>query len=344
LSSQKDLRARARALHSRITSPGCEVSFLPTGGVFLTARVEPASQLDDEAVWRAYAQWHEAVHIAQLLTCPYLCLIAYRTATIALAAFDNSADGYGAGTRLSELKQDLEQVRSELEMRHDSGAYPLQIVETHALTKGLLWAMPGDAANLTSAANYLYKGYKQLGDLDIYLRVLNEMVEHVGDEAAIKLLPRLCFLALQTNEPVDLFAQLCKRVKSEREVDKVCAFSPREFCRWIGVKDIVLLSRSLRERPSPLGNHPWLRIFEPYFEAFESISDVDDRLNLLMGLRGGDTYAIFGPKVTVYENGEMISSVSDINHRFEEEWLQVTSDLVEGLKILASARRDDESG
>jgi hypothetical protein len=197
--------------------------------------------------------------------------------------------------------------------------------------------MPDNADSLWQLANHLYKVYK---DSPAYVRVLNLTAETLGGEAAIRLLPRLCFLALQTDAPTEMVAHLSKKIASERAAARLCDCTPRQFCDWAAF-NVTLVSKSLRERDTPLKDHPWMRLFGHYFDAFERISSVDDRLTLLMGLRGGETFQMFRPTFTVFEDGDVLLSRTTTDTHEEEErelWITITSDLVEGLRILQQLR------
>ena len=329
-----ELKVRARELHSRMTAME-DSTFLPTGGVFLTLPSDRLRELTsnrteitNEDAWRFYAQWHEAVHMAQLVTSPYVCLYAFRVATLAHQAFEGMQDA-----QLATLKEGYRAAASELETVVD-GHRPWEILETHAVTQGLLWAMPDNVESLYWLANHLYTVYK---DSPRYVRLLNEMAQTIGDDAAIRLLPRLCFIALQTNDPIPVMVHLRERIALENVASTLCECSPRQFCEWVGV-DAAVVSKSLRERDTPLSDHPWMRLFDHYFDDFEQLT-IDERLDLLMGVRGADTYHIFKPTFTVYPDGEMELSrrtTSDLEEEVKHAWIDITRDLVDKIELLAA--------
>jgi hypothetical protein len=197
----------------------------------------------------------------------------------------------------------------------------------------LLWAMPDNAASLCWAANHLYTVYK---DAPQYVRVLNIMAHTMGDEAAIRLLPRLCFIALQTNAPTSIIVHLSERIAREHAASRLCEYTPRQFCEWVGVNSFMV-SESLRERDTPLKHHRWMRLFDHYFDDFERLS-IDDRLDLLMGVRGADIFELFKPTFTVYADGEVRLSRSmprTLEDEARELWIAITSNLIAGVSILA---------
>jgi hypothetical protein len=327
----QELRSLARQLHSAMTESMSENIFIPTGGVFLGTKVKPG-EVNDEVAWQAYAQWHEGVHMMQLVTSPYVWLFAFRLRTLALEAIREGREQDKASVPLEELKEEYSSANSELSEISAAGYSPFELLETHAVSQGLLWAMPDNADSLCWLANHFYTVYKKSPNSEIYLRLLNLTAKTMGGEAAIRLLPRMCFLALQTNDPAARIATLAERITSERAVTRVCDYTPRQFCEWADV-DVALLCKSLRERNTPLRDHPWLNFFSDYFDEFESISSIDDRLNLLMGVQGGTTFTMFAPVFTVFENGDMLSRRGTGTYE-KKEWLKMTSRLVAGLERL----------
>lgn len=328
----QELRSLARELHSAMTESMSENIFIPTGGVFLRTPVK-AGDVSDEVAWQAYAQWHEGVHMMQLVTSPYVCLFAFRLATLALEVIREGREQDNESVPLEELREEYASANSGLSEISAAGYSPFEILETHAVSQGLLWAMPDNADSLCWLANHFYTVYEKSPNSEIYVRLLNLMAETMGGEAAIRLLPRMCSLALQTNEPPAEIARLAARIMSERAVTRVCNYTPRQFCEWADV-DVALVCKSLRERNTPLRNHPWLKFFSNYFDAFESISSIDGRLNLLMGVQGGSSFMIFAPMFTVFENGDMLSSRRGAGTDEKTEWLKMTSRLVAGLQRL----------
>jgi hypothetical protein len=231
------------------------------------------------------------------------------------------------------LREQYVSVNSELSKSTNDGYSPQEIIETHAVAQGLLWAMPDNADSLHWVANHIYTVHKNSPN---YIRVLNQVSDAVGTKAVIKLLPRICFLALQTDSPTAIVAYLSKRIASEGAATYLCDCPPRQFCEWVGI-DAGRVSKSLRDRTgeTPLKDHPWIEMFNQYFDDFESISSIDDRLNLLMGMHGVDTFKMFRPMVTIFEDGDMVPPLTKADtHELAEQWVGLTCDLFEGLRIL----------
>jgi len=193
-------------------------------------------------------------------------------------------------------------------------------------------------SGLRQLADYLYNRVRESPH---YLRLINVMGDRVGDQAAVQLLPRLCFLALQTLEPSGVLAGLCGRLADEGSAARLAISSTREFCEWAGV-DAAFISRSLRERDGEIEGHPWMRIFGRYFDRFEALPDIDARLSLLLGPRGTEAYRMFRPPFTVYADGSLAlsdHSSSPLAEEEEELWITIATETIEGLGRLSNAAR-----
>jgi hypothetical protein len=353
VSDKTDLRRRILALHSAVTVAGDSI-FFPTGGVFLTITAERMRQIKEgkatdsatgevapEDIWSVYSEWHETVHMFQLVTCPYVRFIAFQLATLAKHAYRQKSPGDGNFPSMSEL---VDQYRSAVSM-FDNAPSPehfsaWEIVETHAVAQGVLWLTGSSESGLRQLADHLYNTVRQSPQ---YLRLIDTMGDRVGDQAALQLLPRLCFLALQTLEPSKILAGLCARLADEGSAARLAISSTREFCEWVGI-DAAFVSRSLRERDREVEGHPWMRIFSQYFDRFEALPDVDVRLELLLGPRGGDAYRMFRPPFTVFADGSLAlsdHSSSPLAEEEEEFWITITTETIEGLTRLSNAARGD---
>jgi hypothetical protein len=116
VSDKTDLRRRILALHSAVTAGGDSILFFPTGGVFLTITAERMRQIKEgkatdpatgevatEDMWSLYSEWHETVHMLQLVTCPYVRFIAFQLATLAKQAYRQKSQGDANSPPMSKL-------------------------------------------------------------------------------------------------------------------------------------------------------------------------------------------------------------------------------------------------
>lgn len=332
--STSEQTRRAIELYRAMTSMEEDNIFIPTGGVFLTLRRDRQQEvltgqrsLENDDAWKIYAQWHEAVHMLQIVTTPYVHRYAYLLATQARLALEYSRAG--RSEELSKIRADFQ--RLELKQKVKAEGYnPWEVIETHAVAQGLLWAMPYNADTLVWLANFFYTSYKPDPK---YVRVINVLAEKIGEKHTIQLLPRMCWVALQTPEPALSLGRMIESVAQEQAAQMLCHCAPRQFCERFGV-DPLKVSASLRERDGHLAQSGYISIFNNYFDDFEALS-VDDRLDLLMGVSGGGTcYQMFTPTYSVYHDGAMElfrQFPPPLDQEVCDKWLTITSDLLDGL-------------
>ena len=339
-----ELASRVAAL-SAAMNVGENSIFLPMGTVFLTITAERMGRLKQgkladpttgfvspEDVWSAYSEWHEMVHMSQLMTCPYVMIYAIRLASIAMQASGEDSE-VGDGERLRGLVDEFRFTQAMFDARSADGFSAWEIIETQAVVQAVLWVTRCDPKDARTAANGLYREVRHAPQ---YLPIIEATCDRFGDTAAMTLLPRLCYLALQTDEPSQEFTELCTQVGDEAFATRLAASSPREFCEWAS-RDATRESRSLREHFPSLADHPWMRFFGPYFDDFERVAGVDERLTLLLGARGGDAFRMFHPMLTIYSDGQVKlwrTWGTEIDDRIVESWIDRTSEVLHGLALL----------
>lgn len=328
-----------------------DLLFIPTGIAFLDQTLEWRREivvpnrkrdLSTEDVKRTYALWHESVHVLQVLTSPFIFEHGRLLTSLALHALDcNNTTQLGP---LALLRRQYSELRVKLSEGRPS---PQEIVEINAVALGVHWLAPdNDFESLWILLEMLYPEPKSPNVLALHMAS-----EAMGKGNAIALIPRLCFIALQTESPSATLAALVRKVMNEHCGDRLAQSSPRVFCAWAGVNP-QMITRSLRERAAamtrldgtPLGlvHDPWLQSFGDYFDAYEAISDIDERLAVVMGAgRGGlKTSNIFHPRLLVYSDGEVTPGRGQAEPGAVEAWLQFTHDLVSGLKVLDGKQSD----
>ena len=77
------------------------------------------------------------------------------------------------------------------------------------------------------------------------MRLLGQVVDAIGEEEALALLPRLCFLALQSPAPAPVFMGLYDRLTAENSATDLAASPPEAFCQWAGADPERLRNESV---------------------------------------------------------------------------------------------------
>lgn len=328
--------------------------FLLTGGAFLTMSpgrtqeiISSSRQLTDDDVFDTYAKWHEGVHMTQLVSSPFVFPVAHEMAALAQRAHRIRVGIDDDPDIIHDLAARYKKVCTALDdARHYR--YSLRdVIETHAVTQGFRWAVPySDGESVRYIANSFYEERSPR-----YVRVLNDICDTFGANIGAILLPRLCFLALQTAQPVKYLINLLEVLEMEASPNDIAAYTPQELCEWARAP-VPLVPQSLRERATSMRkpderrlqllDGPWAAIFSPYFDEFEAISDSGCRLDLLMGLHGGHAFPQFSPLFIVYPDGDVRvrgcdpTDQSEIALEARHGYVDITLNMLSGLEFLES--------
>jgi hypothetical protein len=350
------IRTAAAKLHAKMTQMDDRL-FLPTGGAFLSASpilieeiISGARPITDEAAFAIYAKWHEGVHMAQLVTSPFVFPIAFEMAGLAQRAYristglDQSSNG-----QIKYLVNKYARLCSTLEDTADEYA-PIDVIETHAVTLGVQWTIPRNkSADRRLIANHFYSERSQR-----YIRLLNNFCDKFGNDIGGILLPKFCFLSLQSERPVRQLLFLMNKLASESSPQDISAYGSIQLCEWAGAP-VSLVTQSLRERaasflldaegkPAKLTDHPWVNLFTQYFDEFEAISDHNHRLDILFGLYGGYSHSQFSPRYTIYPGGDLRIRGTDPDDQSEMAYearlglIEITLNAMTGLDFLERYR------
>ena len=193
-----------------------------------TRRDAATGQVAAEDLWHVYAEWHEAVHMAQLVTCPYVRDAAWNLLCLARAANRKEGTGTPDGPTWRQLGDEYEATMGKLQAPAGDEVTAWHVIETYAVVQSLRWLTGSGRMDLRGLADHLYSDIESEPP---YVRLVNDLADKIGDEVAIALLPRLCFLALQTPVPLDYFGGMCLRT-GESSPAGVATSSPEEFCKW----------------------------------------------------------------------------------------------------------------
>jgi hypothetical protein len=321
---RKEIAERARRLHVEVRASDNELT-IPTGLVFLMKErdgPDDAGYLTQSDQWRIYATWHEAVHVMQLATTPCLFAFGIRCASMAMQALDADARAEDLCERRADYCAELDRHRA----RRAGGWSVSEIAETHAVVQGTMWALGSRDGG--EVASFVKKLYSTAPPCSEYVRLLDHVAGRFGP-AGVEFLPRGCVVALNAEDPSTEINQILAKFEADASV---ALASPLELCGRLGV-DPSWLARSLRERSvgSKLAEHPYVRLFHPYFDAFEA-RDRGGRLDILL-MGPSDMWKIFMP-TRIYEDGDvrLFRHVEreDVADDLKSVLIDVASDFVAG--------------
>ena len=331
-----DLKSKADDLHNLFIMSVGDSVFLPTGGIFLETDIDFLDSIiyegkphrEKSELIRIYADWHETVHMLQLFTSPFVHGHVFQIVRLALIAqriHRNSAE-----PSYKSLSDEFTAHMERFSQPSFTKYSPHEIVETHAVIQGMLWLTGNEThKGLLNVAESIYERKSN------YLKIWREMSEKVGEEVSTCLLPRICTLALQTDNPALVLSHLFNRIATERNGAIICKLSPIQLCDWANV-DKNFITKSLRLRNRPLSHHPWQQLFSNKFDSYEAIEHPEERLNLIMGTNGPEAARIFSPVCKIYNDGE-VPMKGEAMELYFDAWLELTHHIIEGFRLLNDA-------
>jgi hypothetical protein len=290
-------------------------------------------EIHDNDSKTAYAIGHESVHIAQAVVSPWLFRHVRTLISIVHVTRQRDRQQQLGPTQIAELKRLMDaEFRSLTEER--DGFTVREILEAQAVVQGLRWsAVTADATGWRWAIEKLHPG------ADEYLKLLRLYADELelGDAVAFEILPAVCALALQSEDPRSTMAALTERARDSPDAAAAAGASMLAFCEWAGVRDPTTLVKSLRERdPEGFQRLPWAMLLTRYFDRFEQIPTAGERLALLLRTEADSAAAsIFQPLYAIFEDGGVHSFQGNVADY--EIWTRITLLIVDTLEFLDQA-------
>lgn len=325
------IRHLAKKLHERMAAWG-DMMYFPTGGVFLTLNrdkllegIKAKNNPSNEVVRQVYAQWHETVHMLQLVTSPFVFMNVLGLASLAKTAV---AGKFGP-EEIACMRESFKEFSSRLFFEPGKISH-WHLLEAHAVAQALMWLAPGQPNQLWEFATYFY------GKNHEYLRLPNWCCDQLKKPIDIKLFCRLSVISLQSDDPISMFQGLISYVSEKNYEELLATCDPDEFCRRLGV-DPNFVAKSLRERKSPFQNHPYMETFSIYLDEYETL-DIREKLDLLM-CKDAKSASFFKPLFTVYPDGDVTLArymPEPLANEYKSLLISGTFGALEGLKVLTS--------
>jgi len=286
--------------------------------------------LDDQLVWQVYTDWHERLHMLQLVSSPTIANFCFRSSHIALLANSQNEK------QLSSFKLDYRLLKYEWD-----NSRTIEICELQAILLGFFFTTKD---NPLSDGQTLIDKFYSSPDI-IYVRALKNIEEvenYLGTtlESTFRLVARTCSIALQTKEPYFMFKTLINRLREEKKIDDLINSSPEEFWKWaIGPNYSEMVSKSLRERMASTFNInildvKWFEQFLFNYVYFEKVS-MTERFGLLFGETELVHFLYFSDGLKVYGDGKLNRYYKE-DFTLEKKWehLQFAQSVLDGVEKL----------
>jgi len=337
-----EIRSRTVELWNTLNGGRTGSYFPPLAGAALSLSYTRLGELfgtgvsiSDDDVWALYSLPHETVHLVQAITSPWFFEFNRELTQMAIRAAHLQAKGeqLPSGTKVK-----FQTLQASIHEKVD-GFSAHEILETQAVIEGFWGAMT--KPNPSAIAYAARKRYTQNSP---YLHILNFLVENYGDVIAVDLGPRLCAIALQSDQPGGVMADILSALAAVKgSVSQIHEMSFEDLLKSSRL-DPQTISRSYRERSAAASGDPadaWFTIImSDYFERFEKL-DMHARLTAMMHPGHVSDYAAssraeFLPMYALFENGLPV----DLNRSTRNEtdfarWVDIGLAITDGIRWLS---------
>jgi hypothetical protein len=337
-----ELRSRTAELWNTLSGGRTGSFFPPLAGAAVSLSYDrfgelfgPGASISDDDVWALYSLPHETVHLVQAVTSTWFFEFNREFTRMAIWAAHYQAKGESLPR---EMKANFRTLQATMAAKVD-GFSALEILETQAVIEGFWGAMakPNQSA-------VVYAARKRYPTNSSYLHILNLLVENYGDVVAVDLGPRLCAIALQSDQPGGVMADLLSALNAAKaNIRRIHEMSLEDLLKSSNLNPQTM-SRSYRERGGVTSRDSadaWFPfVMASYFNSFEKL-DVHSRLTAIMhpGHVGGYAQASqddFLPMYALFENGLPVDlQRSTRNETDFAHWVDIGLAITDGIRWLS---------
>lgn len=282
-----ELRATSHELLDGFEARG-EAEFLLVTGVVLINEGHAAAQgaaaalanggaVDAMTVRTLYAPAHECVHMLQLLTTRFVLWTAFELFGLAMTTHVNQQRGRSDAQWLPAVLADHSALQRRLHGR-ESGISALEVMEAQAVLEGF-----------RGFASVHVQGGLELvlrlahDRLPTYSRLIEAMLRAHGFELTLEVLPRLCWVALNADDPGRWLAGALQSLDGDA-LRGLARQSATQTCEQFGMVPARAASSWRLRRPA-ITEHVMHPLLKGYFDALERETDVE--VSLQRGMHPG---------------------------------------------------------
>jgi hypothetical protein len=276
-----ELRACRESLLERLPLNG-DAMIVGSSGVvamnetytYASTVISMRADIDDRFIRCAYGLSHEAVHMVQLVSTHFPLEMALEFANICALTNKRLKSETPEAEWVSGVVRDYRIAIYRME-HHEARFSALDVIEAQAVIEGFRGAFSKYSEN--SLANLIAIAHGLESD---YADVIGTLLAAYGFTFTFEVVPKLCWLALQTKEPGVTFTSWLMKL-SEVDVSPLTKMSACELCVAFGT-DPEKASRSIRAKIPGVRKHPLHALFSGYFDVVESETDPEAFLQLVM--------------------------------------------------------------
>lgn len=277
-----EVRDCARGLLTLLQARGEALLVISSGVVVVNANYRDldkgginTSRIDDHYVRAVYAPAHECVHMSQLLTTRFVLEIGIEFFNLCVTTNSSRRKNRPEADWLPGVLDGYREAQRRLNGQDQGRFSSLQVLEAHAVLEGFRGAFSRHEAQGLALVRHLAHG-----GLPEYSLVIDASLDAFGFELTLAVLPRLCWLALNTSHPGSYLSQAFGSLKRE-DVQWLASASASQTCRAFSL-DAAEMARSWRIRRPGVRDHPLHPLLGRYFDVLESETDPEAYLRLAM--------------------------------------------------------------
>lgn len=279
-----ELRAAASELLTELGDRGEALLVLVSCVVVVQGRhADLATSMDvvnrgdcDEHVLRLiYAPSHESIHMVQMLTSRVVLQMAFELFNLSSVTNARRRAGEPEADWLPELLRSYRALQRSLSEAPDNGFSTLQVMETQAVLEGFRGGFSRHVRGGLLLILHLAHG-----DAPIYTELIASFDAAHGFELTFAVLSRLCWLALEADDPGSWMTQALGALSTDN-LRQIAALSAADTCRAFG-RDPAQAGRSWRLRRPAIARHPLHGLLGRYFDVIERETDAETFLQRAM--------------------------------------------------------------
>lgn len=259
------------------------------------AKITPQSNMSWDDILCHYVSSHESIHVSQIASTTFAYNVALDFAGLVSLANRLKREKYSDVAPRDAVER-FESLNSRLYGKDGTRFSAMHIMEAHAVLEGFRGAF----------SRYTQEGLiltiQNAHDLDeLYSDIIGMWLQAVGFDCTFAILPKVCWLALQSNTPAAEYERLVGSLLADPEA-------------WVGVNvtteelavaaklSIVDIRKKLLVRDK---SHPMAQLWCPYITACERILAEGAFDNLVHPSPPVDEHD-FMPALTIFRDGTLL--------------------------------------
>ncbi|MCK9259869.1 MAG: hypothetical protein RBT39_11630 [Azoarcus sp.] len=232
------------------------------------------ANVDERFIRFVYGVAHEAVHMIQLLSTPFVHEIAIEYANLCARTQERLKAGVPEASWLPDVLRDYRTTQARLSAS-GPGFSTLQVLEIQAVIEGFRGAFSKYSELGLAKTVQIAHGLESL-----YAEAIGRLLASFGFTFTFEVVPKLCWIAMHAQDPGKTFTQGLLSL-GDGDLTPLETMPACEICENFGL-DPEKLARSIRIRYPEMRNLAAHALFGDYFDVLERAPDPETYLQRVM--------------------------------------------------------------